>query len=52
MDVGIYAIQAGRYVTGEEPVAVTAQEYTTRPGLFDEVDETVFFQLEFPEARG
>jgi len=51
VDVGIYAIQAGRYVTGEEPVAVTAQEYTTRPDLFDEVDETVFFQLEFPGAR-
>jgi predicted dehydrogenase len=48
MDVGIYAIQAGRYVTGEEPVAVTAQEYTTRPDVFDEVDETIFFQLEFP----
>ena len=48
MDVGIYAIQAGRYVTGKEPVAVTAQEYKTRPDIFDEVDETIFFQLEFP----
>lgn len=48
MDVGIYALQAARYVTGEEPVAVTAQEYTTRPDVFDEVDETIFFQLEFP----
>lgn len=48
MDVGIYVIQAGRYVTGEEPVAVSAQEYTTRPEVFDEVDETIFFQLEFP----
>jgi predicted dehydrogenase len=48
MDVGIYAIQAARYVTGEEPVAVTAQEYTTRPEVFSEVDETLFFQLECP----
>ena len=48
MDVGVYAIQAARYVTGEEPVAVTAQEYTTRPDVFSEVDETIFFQLEFP----
>lgn len=48
MDVGIYAIQGARYVTGEEPEAVTAQEYTTRPDVFDEVDETLFFQLEFP----
>lgn len=48
MDVGIYVIQAGRYVTGEEPVAVSAQEYKTRPEIFNEVDETIFFQLEFP----
>lgn len=48
MDVGIYAIQAGRYVTGEEPVAVSAQEYKTRPDVFTEVDETIFFQMEFP----
>jgi predicted dehydrogenase len=48
VDVGIYAVQAARYVTGEEPVAATAQEHTTRPDVFDEVDETVFFQLEFP----
>jgi len=48
MDVGIYAIQAGRYTTGEEPVAVTAQAYTTRPDIFTEIHETIFFQLEFP----
>jgi len=48
MDVGVYAIQAARYTTGEEPVAVTAQEYKTRPDVFSEVDETIFFQLEFP----
>ncbi len=48
MDVGIYAIQAGRYTTGEEPVAVTAQAYNTRPDIFTEIHETIFFQLEFP----
>ncbi|MFB6248803.1 MAG: Gfo/Idh/MocA family protein [Salinibacter sp.] len=48
MDVGIYAIQAARYVTGEEPVAVTAREYKTRPEVFSEVDETIVFQLECP----
>jgi predicted dehydrogenase len=50
MDVGIYAIQGARYVTGEEPVAVTAQDYKTRPEVFSEVDETLFFQLEFPSG--
>jgi predicted dehydrogenase len=50
MDVGIYALQASRYVTGEEPIAVTAQEYKTDPVKFAEVDETLFWQLEFPSG--
>ena len=50
MDVGIYAIQGARYATGEEPIAVTAQEFKTRPELFAEVDETLLFQLEFPSG--
>lgn len=48
MDVGIYTIQAARYTTGEEPVAVTARERKEHPQKFDEVDETVLFDLEFP----
>lgn len=50
MDMGVYALQAARYVTGEEPIAVTAQSFTTRPELFTEVDETTLFQLEFPSG--
>lgn len=48
MDVGIYAIQGARYSTGEEPVSVTAQEFKTDPVKFKEVDETIFWQMEFP----
>lgn len=48
MDVGIYAIQAARYVTGKEPVSVTAQEFKTDSVKFKDVDETVFWQMEFP----
>lgn len=48
MDVGIYAIQGARYTVGEEPVAVTAQAFNTDPGKFDEVYETLLWQLEFP----
>lgn len=48
MDVGIYTIQAARYVTGEEPLQVTAQEYKTDPVKFAEVDETLTWQLTFP----
>ena len=50
MDMGVYAIQGARYVTGEEPVYVTATEEKTRPELFREVDETVWFELEFPSG--
>nr|WKN40363.1 Gfo/Idh/MocA family oxidoreductase [Tunicatimonas sp. TK19036] len=50
MDMGVYALQAARYVTGEEPIAVTAQSFTSRPEMFTEVDETTMFQLEFPSG--
>ncbi|HEY0177841.1 MAG TPA: Gfo/Idh/MocA family oxidoreductase [Pedobacter sp.] len=50
MDMGIYAIQASRYATGQEPLFVTAREEKTRPDLFSEVDETVFWELEFPKG--
>ncbi|MFO7446404.1 MAG: Gfo/Idh/MocA family oxidoreductase [Ignavibacteriaceae bacterium] len=48
MDLGIYAVQAARYSTGEEPISVTAQEYKTDPVKFKEVDETIYWQMEFP----
>lgn len=50
MDLGIYTIQAARYTTGLEPIAVIARQEKLRPELFRDVDETVFFQLEFPNA--
>jgi len=50
MDLGIYTIQAARYTTGLEPVAVTATQQKLRPELFSDVDETVFFDLEFPDG--
>lgn len=50
MDVGIYAIQAARYTTGEEPISVTAQEIKTDPVKFATVDETMFWQMEFPSG--
>lgn len=48
MDIGIYAIQGVRYVTGEEPVWVYAREFKTDPEKFAEVDETIVWQMEFP----
>ena len=49
MDIGIYAINGARYMIGEEPTWVTAQEVKTDPEKFKTgVDETITFQLGFP----
>jgi len=51
MDIGIYAINGARYMVGEEPVWVTAQETKTDPVKFKEgVDETILFQFGFPSG--
>ena len=48
MDMGPYPLQAARYSTGLEPIAVTAQQFNSDPKVFVGVDETTTFQLEFP----
>lgn len=55
MDVGIYCINASRYSTGEEPIAVTAQATKTEPEVYRDIEETIQWQLYFPSgavARG
>jgi len=49
MDIGIYSINGSRYMVGEDPVWVTAEETKNDPIKFKEgVDETIQFQLGFP----
>jgi len=48
MDVGIYALQATRYLTGEEPILVSGTESKTDPAKYAEVDETVTWEARFP----
>ncbi|KAA9035871.1 Gfo/Idh/MocA family oxidoreductase [Ginsengibacter hankyongi] len=49
MDIGIYSINGSRYMTGEDPIWVTAEETKNDPVKFKEgVDETIQFQLGFP----
>jgi predicted dehydrogenase len=48
MDVGVYALQATRYLSGEEPILVAGTESKTDPARFAEVDETVVWQAKFP----
>jgi len=50
MDVGIYALQSARMLTGEEPTQVTAVETKTDPVKFHSVEETLAFQLTFPSG--
>ncbi len=49
-DMGVYAIQGARLITGEEPVAVTAKLYTNRPQIYTEVEEIADYTLEFPSG--
>ena len=49
-DLGVYALNASRYTTGEEPISVVATQSTTRPEIFDDTDETTHFTLEFPSG--
>lgn len=49
MDVGIYCVQASRYVTGQEPLWVTAQfGPITDKERFIDVEESVSWQMAFP----
>jgi predicted dehydrogenase len=49
MDVGIYVIQAACRAALAQPVAVTARELPkTKPELFNEVEETIEWEMEFP----
>jgi predicted dehydrogenase len=48
MDVGIYALQASRYLSGEEPVWVSAATTQGDPARFSEVEESVMWEARFP----
>jgi glucose-fructose oxidoreductase len=51
MDIGIYALNAARYLTGEEPVAINAMMHSTpNDPRFAEVEENITFQLRFPSG--
>ena len=51
VDIGIYSLNAARYMTGEEPVAVAAQISTPADDpRFAEVEDLVSFQLRFPSG--
>jgi predicted dehydrogenase len=51
MDVGIYAIQGCRYITGKEPISVKAA-FMPKTDLekFKEVEETLSWEFTFPDG--
>lgn len=50
MDVGIYAIQAMRYISGEEPVSVMAIASTIDKARFKDIEENITWQFKFPSG--
>ena len=47
VNMGVYAIQSAIYATGQNPISVSAQEFSTRPEYFKDTDETITAQFEF-----
>jgi len=50
MNMGVYSIQSAIYGSGQNPISVTAQEFSTRPDYFKDTDETITAQFEFPNG--
>lgn len=51
MDVGIYALQACRYLTGLEPELITATETKTDPVKFAQVEETLSWTMKMGDVN-
>lgn len=51
MDIGIYSLNAARYLAGEEPIEVSAMEYTDRnDARFKNVEDRIDWQMRFPSG--
>ncbi len=47
VNMGVYSIQTSIYGAGQNPISVSAQEFSTRPDYFKDTDETITAQFEF-----
>jgi len=50
VDVGVYCVNTVRWLTGQEPIEAAAHSWTSDPVRFREVDESICFQLAFPDG--
>ncbi len=49
-DMGVYPINAARFATGMEPIAVKGRQWSDRNEMYSEVDEHTDFEMEFPNG--
>ena len=47
LNMGVYSIQSAIYGSGQNPISVQAQEFSTRPEYFKDTDEAIAAQFEF-----
>jgi len=50
LDVGVYCVNTIRWLTGLEPMEASAYSWTSQPERFKEVEESISFQLKFPDG--
>lgn len=50
VNMGVYAIQSCIYGKGNNPISVSAEEFSTRPEYFKETDESITAQMQFPNG--
>jgi predicted dehydrogenase len=50
MDVGIYSIQSAEMIAGAYPIAVSAMTNKTDPVKFKDVEESMTYELKFPNG--
>jgi predicted dehydrogenase len=50
VDVGVYCVNTVRWLTGQEPIEAMGHSWTVDPARFSDVDESICFQLVFPEG--
>lgn len=50
-DIGLYCLNTSRFLLGEEPIEISAMQYST-PGdpRFKEIEENMLFQMRFPSG--
>ncbi len=51
MDIGIYSLSAARYLTGEEPISISAQQVDNPSDpRFQQVEEAIVWTMKFPSG--